>query len=110
MFRRTTLLGSCLLVPVIGNIILIDIFYGVHASALVVALIILCALLFILANHFNELLNVFWVKQNVNFPKTKRHGLVLAGKGVFCLLLIFVPYGITYWAANYNNRRPTPID
>jgi hypothetical protein len=21
-----------------------------------------------------------------------------------------IPYGCTYWAANYNNRRPTPID
>src|SRR5262245_13139561 len=51
MFRRTTLLGSCLLVPVISNIILIDIFYGVHYSALLVAIYILVALLFIVGNH-----------------------------------------------------------
>ena len=27
-----------------------------------------------------------------------------------CLLVVAIPYGCTYWAANYNNRRPTPID
>src|SRR5436190_13158380 len=29
MFRKTTLLGSCLLLPVVTNIILIDIFYRI---------------------------------------------------------------------------------
>src|SRR2546425_12625108 len=39
MFRKTTLLGSCLLLPVVTNIILIDIFYRIALDALLVALL-----------------------------------------------------------------------
>src|SRR5216110_286805 len=39
MFRKTTLLGSCLLFPIVTNIVLIDIFYGIDPGALLVALI-----------------------------------------------------------------------
>src|SRR5947209_5464086 len=40
MFRKTTLLGSCLLLPIITNIILVDIFYRIDWGALLIALII----------------------------------------------------------------------
>lgn len=110
MFRRTALLGSCLLMPVIGNIVLIDVFYGIHYSALINAVFILCALLFILANHSRELLALFWTKQSSIFSQSKRHALELVAKGIVCLMLIAMPYGMTYWAANYNNRHPTPLD
>jgi hypothetical protein len=110
MFRRTTLLGSCLLIPVIGNIILIDVFYRIHYSALLVAIYILSALLFILAHHFHELLALFWIKQSSVFPQSRRHTLELVAKGIVCVALFVLPYGMTYWAANYNNRHPTPID
>jgi hypothetical protein len=108
MFRRTTLLGSCLLLPVIGNIILIDIFFGVDALA--VALFILGCLLFIVSHHHRDLIGVFWSKQNSVFPASQRHKLVLAAKAVVCVLLIVLPFAMTYLVANYNNRRPTPID
>ena len=48
MFGRTTLLGSCLLLPIITNIILVDVFYGVELSALLTALFIEAALLIII--------------------------------------------------------------
>src|SRR6185436_11199328 len=37
MFGRTTLLGACLLLPIIANIILVDIFYVIDPGALLVA-------------------------------------------------------------------------
>lgn len=55
MFRRTTLLASCFLLPIIANIILVDIFYGIEFGALLVALIIGVALLIILQPHATEL-------------------------------------------------------
>jgi hypothetical protein len=93
MFRRTTLLGSCLLLPVIGNIILIDIFFGVDALA--VALFILGCLLFIVSHHHRDLIGVFWSKQNSVFPASQRHKLVLAAKAVVCVLLIVLPFAMT---------------
>jgi hypothetical protein len=104
------LLGAFVLLPVITNIILIDIFFSVATDALVVAFVILSGLLFILLQHRREILDLFWFKQNQTFPGTRRNVLGHALKGTVCVLLILIPYGITYWAANYNNRRPTPID
>jgi hypothetical protein len=110
MFRRTTLLGTCLLLPVIGNIILIDVFFGIAYSALPVAVFIFVMLLFIGSRHWRELLDVFWTRQNAVFPTGKRRPLTLAAKAAVCVLFIAVPCAASYWVANYNNRRPTPID
>jgi len=110
MFRRTTLLGACVLLPVIANILMVDIFFNIASAAWLNAFIILGALLYIALQHRRELLNLFWFKQNEIFPAGNRHMALHLGKAIVCLLLILIPYGITYWAANYNNRRPTPID
>src|SRR2546421_429888 len=60
MFRKTTLLGTCILLPVIINIILVDIFFQIDVGALLVAVIIAAALIIILSFHRVELLEVFW--------------------------------------------------
>src|SRR5580658_7611928 len=48
-FRRTTLLGACILAPMLANIILIDIFYGVDPGATVVAMLLLAAMIGLIA-------------------------------------------------------------
>jgi|GEM_PF-427140 len=110
MFRKTTLLGSCILFPVVTNIILIDIFYGVDISALLVAFIMEVGLVVILAFHRQELLEVFWVKQNTVFPGQSSAKARVFGKYAIRVLVIALPALYTYWVANYNNRLPTQID
>jgi hypothetical protein len=110
MFRRTTVLASCILLPIVANIILIDIFYQIDIGAPLVALLICLALLGILSFHKEELLKVFWPKQNQAFPEhaaTKSRAL---GKYGVRVLLVAIPAIFTYWTANYNNRLPTPLD
>ena len=110
MFRKTTLLGSCILVPVVTNIILIDIFYRIDLGALLIAFLMEFALIGILTFHRHELLQVFWSKQNTIFPgqsSVKSRGF---GKYAIRALMIATPAIFTYWVANYNNRLPTPID
>ena len=63
MFGRTTLLGACLLLPIIANIILVDIFFSIDPGALLVALFIEVALLIILGPNLMEFYDLFWVKQ-----------------------------------------------
>lgn len=110
MFRKTTLLGTCILLPVIGNIILIDIFYAIDLGALLVAMLLFACLLGIASFHKGELIAVFWLKQNSVFPEQR------AGRGKRVLrlsvrvLVIVLPAIFTYYVANYNNRLPTPID
>src|SRR5256884_5295403 len=71
MFRKTVLLGSCLLLPIVANIILIDIFYRIAIDALLIALLMEFALIAILMFHKQELLEVFWSKQNSVFPRSE---------------------------------------
>jgi len=110
MFRKTTLLGSCILLPVITNIILVDIFYAIDPGALLVALIIEAILIVILALHKDELVEVFWRKQNSFIASGPSGKLKIYGTYAIRILMILIPAIFTYWVANYNNRLPTPID
>ena len=109
MFRRTTLLGACVLMPVIANILMVDLFFNVASAAWMNAFIIFGSLTFILVQHRRELLNLFWFKQNALFPNG-RHVALRVTKAVVCVVTVVALYGFTYLVANYNNRRPTPID
>jgi hypothetical protein len=110
MFRKTTLLASCLLLPVIANIILIDIFYRIAPDALVVAILLELALLGILSFHKRELVELFWSKQNSAFPNQPVAKSLVFAKYAVCALMIVAPAVFTYRVANYGNRLPTPID
>ena len=110
MFRKTTLLGSCLLLPVICNIVLVDIFYQIDPGATIVAIGLFFAVLLILSFHREELVNLFWTKQNSVVPDEPASRRRTLARNTVRLLLIVTPAIFTYWVANYNNRLPTPID
>ena len=110
MFPRTTLLGSCLLLPIIANIILVDVFYAIDLGALLVALFIEVALFVILWPHAKDLYDLFWVKQQSLVTTKRSPRMATVGKYIVRVLLIVLPAIFTYWVANYNNRLPTPID
>ena len=59
LFRKTTLLGVCILLPVLLNITLIDIFYGIFAP-LVLAIVFTLELLFLLLLRWKDLVEVFF--------------------------------------------------
>lgn len=110
MFRKTTLLGACLLLPVVTNIVLVDIFYGIELEALGAALVVGAALLVILRAHGGELIELFWKRQNSLFPSGAQARGRRPGKYAVRALLVVAPFVFTYWLANYNNRVPTPLD
>jgi hypothetical protein len=60
LFPRTALLGACVLAGVLGNVILVDVFYDVDRAALLIALLLEAGLLRILASHRRALLALFW--------------------------------------------------
>ena len=59
LFRKTTLLGVCILLPVLLNIILIDIFYGI-LGPLVVAGLFMLGLLSLLLSRWKDLVDVIF--------------------------------------------------
>lgn len=110
MFRRTTLLATCILLGVVGNIILINIFYDIATGALLVACFIEACLLFIVWQHRQELLDVFWNMQNRVYPSRNQAAVPSLAGMTMRGMVIAVPALFTYFVANYNNRLPTPLD
>jgi hypothetical protein len=105
-FRRTAFLGACILAPLMANIVLIDVFYGVEAGATLVAFLLLVAMLVIIAPETPKLVALFWSPKSSTSNST---ALALSRwTARVTMLAIAIPY--TYWVANYNNREPTPID
>jgi hypothetical protein len=98
---RTALLGALLLVPIFVNIVLIDVFFGVDLGATIVACVISACLMAVIAPHAGRLKAVVLLD-----PIRHRTGLRLAAVAV----ILVGAFGFTWWIANYNNRRPTPID
>jgi len=60
LFPRTRLLGAIFLLPVLLNIILLNIFYGFDAGDLVHALILLAGLLYLILLHYRALATFFF--------------------------------------------------
>lgn len=103
-FRRTALLGACVLAPVLGNIVLIDVFYGVEPSATLVAIVLLTIMLSLIAARWQDL-SALLLPESEERPETRS-----LAKWTVRLAMMAVAFVFTYWLANVNNRNPTPID
>jgi hypothetical protein len=110
MFRRTTLIAACALVPVVVNILLIDICFAIDFGATLIALYLLGALLCILLMHRVELMEVFWKKQNALYRPVPMPRLAAAGVWTLRTAMVAGLCYFGYIIANFNNRLPTPID
>ena len=97
---RTALLGALFLLPVMVNVVAIDVCYGVEPGATLVALLICGCLWLVIRPHVPRL------KEVVLLPASAISPWRLAALG----LLLAAAFGFAYWTANFNNRLPTPID
>jgi hypothetical protein len=64
LFRRTVPLAAFILLPVMVNIVLINVFYHIAPGAFVNSIIFTLALLYLLAPHIKPLLSVLLVKKS----------------------------------------------
>lgn len=60
LFTRTRLLGLIIMVPLLINIILIDIFYQLHPGVLIHALILFACVVYLLMQSYASLVNYFF--------------------------------------------------
>jgi hypothetical protein len=107
-FRRTALLGACLLFGIVSNIVLVDVFYDVDVSGLASAVVLWTCLAIILSFHAAELVRLFWTSQAP--PAGSRSRGRRLGAAAVRVAMVVVAAGFTYWVANVNNRRPTVLD
>ena len=98
---RTSLLAALSLLPVFGNIILIDVFFGIDLGAMLVALAVFVILLIVIAPHATRLRAAVLLDSKTRAAMLRVPAL---------LLVAALAWTVTWWAANYNNRVPTSID
>lgn len=108
--RRTTLLGALVLLPVTLNVILVDVFFGIDAGALLMAVLLLAGILVILAPSVPALWEVVYTRPARLARERPASRGRTAGWALLCAALVAVPAVGTYYVANYNNISPTPLD
>ena len=60
LFRRTTLSGIFLLLPVLVNIVMIDLFYGIPPAPTILSIVFTAGLIYLLLLHTQKLINLFF--------------------------------------------------
>jgi hypothetical protein len=77
LFRKTTLLGACCLLPIVINIVLVDLSYGIDRGAPGVAILVGAGLLLLVSMHKDQLIEVFWRQQPAIAPQLGRFNYAL---------------------------------
>ena len=112
-FRRTALLGAFVLLPVMVNIVCVDVWvigFPPGSGALHNAIYVLAALLAICAFQIGDIYR-FFLHQREAFAVFSRPRWWIAATQVLIVagMLAYTAHE-GYWLANVNNRVPTPID
>ena len=100
------MLGACILAPTLGNIVLIDVFYGVDLEATVFAILLLAAVLSLIVPEGRKLIAFFWPPRTGLADSTA----LRVAPWFVRFAMLALTFGATYWLANVNNRNPTPLD
>jgi hypothetical protein len=101
LFRRTTLLGAAILLPVMVNIVLINLFYKIAAGAFVNSIFFTLGLLFILYLHRQDLITIFLQRPSTLSP-IRLNGL----KYPLRLLTIAGAFGLIYYFVRNIHHSP----
>lgn len=108
LYRRTTPLGALLLFGMLGNIVLIDIFYSIGA-ALPMSLVLFGLVGYILSVHWPALKGALFLPADPSRtsaePRSRTWSRYGARAAVFGVAVLFA-----YWVKFHNKSRPTPID
>ncbi len=99
---RTALAGALILLPVVANILLIDLFYGVDLGGTMAAVVVLLCVVLTIAPYASRLREAILLETMPARPAT--------GALVALSVVVIGACGGTWWVANYNNRSPTRID
>lgn len=97
LFRRTTLLGVAILLPIMFNIVLINIFYSISIGAFINSLLYTLGLFYLLTLNRNYLIDFFWNSKST-LPKIGNDTL----RSVARVFSIFIACGFVVYASHKN--------
>jgi len=94
LFRKTALLGAALTLPVMANIVMINVFFSIAAGAMFTSVFIFASMLAVLWHHRHALVGVFWTDQASEPASVRRYYRIIAASIV---LLVVTLMGIASW-------------
>jgi hypothetical protein len=93
LFDRSRLLGYLLLLPVMVNVLFVNVFYSIAPGALLNSMLFLTGILFLVSIDRRKIIEVIWEKIVADSATSARHNTL---RHVFGLLLLM---GMAFWAA-----------
>ncbi|HKV92148.1 MAG TPA: hypothetical protein VJW20_06345 [Candidatus Angelobacter sp.] len=94
LFRKTALLGAALMLPVMTNIWMINVFYVIGLGAMCTSTFIFASMLAVLWHHRHALVGVFWTDQAGEPANVRRYYRIIAA---FVVLLVITLMGFASW-------------
>jgi hypothetical protein len=102
LFRRTTLLGVILLLPVMVNIVLIDVFYSLPGGALLNAILFTLGLSYLLLLQRSAIKD-FFIRTGSTLPPVRLGGI----KNLLRLVLAVYAFGFIYYVT--TTKAPSEV-
>jgi len=97
LFRKTALLGAALLLPVMTNILLVNLFFFIAWGATCTSTLIFVAMLAILWHDRHEVFAVFWVHQTGEPAELRRRHRLIAAVIVLSVIVLMT---VGFWLDN----------
>lgn len=94
LFRKTALLGSALMLPVMTNIVMINVFYVIGVGAMCTSTFIFASMLAVFWHHRHQLVGVFWTDQAGEPAHVRRRYRIISA---FVVLLVITLVGFASW-------------
>lgn len=94
LFRKSALIGAALILPVMTNILMINIFFVIGLGALCISSFIFSSMLAVLWHHRDVLVDAFWTHQTDEPPNVRRYYRIAAA---VLLLLVAIWIGVDVW-------------
>jgi uncharacterized membrane protein YphA (DoxX/SURF4 family) len=86
LFRKTAVLGAAVMLPMIANILMINLFFHIAVGAECTAAIIFVSMLALLWRERREIVGLFWSRQPTEADRSRRFHRVMAA---LILLIVF---------------------
>ena len=99
LFRKTALLGAALMLPVMTNIVMINVFYLIGVGAMCTSTFIFVSMLALLWHSRHALVAVFWTDQAGEPASVRRYHRTLAA---LVVLLVISLMGFGLWLSAHR--------
>lgn len=94
LFRKTTALAAAVMLPVMTNIVMINLFFSIAWGALATSAFLLATMLALLWRERSPLMRLFWFDQGGDSAAERRTQAKIA---VLVVLVVFVQMGLGLW-------------